>query len=468
MGIMFIKILKVKFSKISAIFVLVFFSKLINAQEIQFEQHIVSNAFVDGYDVISADIDQDGFPDILACNRGGEVAWWKNNGDNTFTKISIRQGLSGARSVRVADINDDGKIDIVCAAWIANDIVYFQKNGDETFNEFIVDNDFAGAHTVDLKDINGDGNLDILCSGWDYYGHNGEIAWWENDGENTVNWTKHLISDRFQQSPFIFGEDMDNDNDIDIIACGEANNEVLWWENDGSGQFISENMIDANLVGAHTVIARDVDKDGDTDILGAAYYSNAAAWYENDGSQQFTKHSLEALAGALWLDAVDLDMDGDNDLIAAATSTSYIWWYENDGNQQFVKNPAGSSFYQGFSVVPVDMDNDTDIDLLAIGKNSNTISWFENDLFSNVEIKNELNEGDVKIFPNPCSDVLKIIDRQQDGIKNIFIFDTTGQLIHMYSNIDNINLSNLKNGMYFIKIEYNDGRISSDKFMKQK
>lgn len=459
MGIMFLKI--------SAIFVLALFSNLINAQEIQFEQHVVTNTFTNGYDVISTDIDQDGHPDIIGCNRGGEVAWWQNSGNQAFIKILIKQGLSGARTVRAADINNDSEIDLVCAAWIANDIVYFQNNGDETFTEFVVDNDFAGAHTVDLKDVNGDGYLDILCSGWDYYGSMGEIAWWENDGQNPVSWTKHLISDRFQQSPFIFGEDMDNDNDIDIIACGEANNEVLWWENNGSGEFISENMIDDNLVGAHTVFLRDVDKDGDMDILGAAYYSNSVVWYENDGSQQFAKHSLDPLAGALWLDAVDLDNDGDNDLIAAATLTSNIYWYENDGGQQFAKISAGSSFTQGFCVVPVDMDNDTDVDLLAVGKNSNTISWFENNIYSNVGIENGSDENDIKIFPNPCSDVLKIIDRQQDEIKNMLIFDNIGKLILSYSFNDNINLTSLKSGMYYIKIEYNDGRIYSGKFIKQ-
>ena len=191
---------KIRYNKLFAktSIILSLLSNISFAQEIQFEQHVVSNSFTNGYDVISADINQDGHPDILGCNRGGEVAWWQNNGENTFTKISIKQGLSGARSIRTTDLNNDGKIDIVCAAWIANDIIYFQNNGDETFTEFVIDNDFAGAHTVDLKDVNGDGNIDILCSGWDYYGHNGEIAWWENDGQNPIIWTKHLISDRFQ------------------------------------------------------------------------------------------------------------------------------------------------------------------------------------------------------------------------------------------------------------------------------
>ncbi len=358
---------------------------ILNAQEIEFFQNEVTVSFTDGFDVSSADINQDGHPDILACGKanGGEVTWWRNLGDNTFTKISLKQNFIGARSIRAADLNGDQEIDIVCAAWQANKIVYFENDGDESFTENIIDSYFKGAHTIDLKDINGDSHIDILCSGYDYYGHQGEIAWWENSGEIPIIWTKHLISDRFQQSPFIYGEDLDNDGDIDVVACGELNDEVLWWENDGFGEFISENMIDADLDGAHTVIAKDVDMDGDADILGAAWNSGKLIWYENTEDHDFIKHDLTGVSGALWLDAADLDHDNDMDLIAAGQNTSTLYWYENNGEETFTRYPVDGNFPSGFCVVPIDMDDDTDIDLIAIGKASDKISWFENNLINN-------------------------------------------------------------------------------------
>ncbi len=399
----------------------ILFVTLSYAQSIEFEQYIVDDAFIDGYDVSAADIDQDGHIDILACRKGGggEACWYRNNGFSEFTRISLKQGFAGARSIRAADLNNNQEIDIVCAAWQVNDIVYFENTGDEIFVEHMVDNDFKGAHTIDLKDVNGDGNIDILCSGWDYYGHNGEIAWWENDGQDSITWTKHLISDRFQQSPFIYGEDMDNDDDIDVVACGEENDEVLWWENDGSGEFISENMVDSNFSSAHTVIARDVDTDGDMDILGAAYYSNKLVWYENDSSQQFEKHTLQGVAGALWLDAVDLDNDGDNDLIAAGMNSSYLYWYENDGNQEFTRWAIDGGFTSGFSIVPVNMDNDGDVDLLAVGRFSNKISWFENQL----ESPNLLNNPESVVYDSVFKRYL--VSNCGDG--NIIQIDCLGQ-----------------------------------------
>ncbi len=243
----------------------------------------------------------------------------------------------------------------------------------------MVDGNFVGAHTIDIKDVNDDGHLDILCSGFDFNFHNGEIAWWENDGLSPIGWTKHLISDRFQQSPFIYGEDMDNDNDLDVIACGELNDEILWWENDGN-QYFTEHMVDSLIDAIHTVIARDVDLDGDMDILGAACMSSQIAWYENDGKQEFLKHPLGSFPGALWLDATDLDNDNDRDLFGAPQGATMLAWWENNGNQQFNKHNITSTFTQSFCVVPTMMDNDNDTDLVAIGWQSNKISWFENKL----------------------------------------------------------------------------------------
>jgi len=346
-----------------------------------FTQHIVTESYTKGADVIAVDIDQDGDMDIISVNSdtNAEVAWWENNGYNEFTKIILMDTLNKTRSVRANDINDDGHIDLVVAVHGENRIVYLENNGDETFSHLNVDTNFVGPHTIDIKDVNSDGLLDILCSGFDYVYHNSEIAWWKNDGQSPIGWTKNLISDRFQQSPFIYGEDMDGDDDMDVIACGELNDEILWWENDGNENF-TEYMVDSLINGIHTVLARDVDLDGDMDIVAAACIGSQIAWYENDGNQNFNKQPMGYFAGALWLDATDLDNDGDMDLFGAAMGANQLAWWENPGNQQFAKHNFNSTFTQAFCVVPAMMDDDDDTDLVAIGWQSNTISWFENRL----------------------------------------------------------------------------------------
>ncbi len=394
----------------------------ITAQQLEFTQHLVTGSFTKGADVIAVDLDKDGDMDIIGVNTYtiAEISWWQNNGFNEFTKVIIRDNLNKVRSVRAADVNDDQHIDLVAAVYGENKILYLENNGNNSFTEYEVDGNFTGPHTIDIKDVNNDGNLDILCSGFDNNFHNGEIAWWENDGQPTIGWTKHLISDRFQQSPFIYGEDMDNDNDLDVIACGELNGEILWWENDGD-QFFTEHMVDSLFDYAHTVIARDVDLDGDMDILGAACMSSKIAWYENDGSQGFIKHSLPNFAGALWLDAIDIDNDGDRDLFGAGQGASHLAWWKNDGSQNFTKYNINGGFTQGFCVVPAMMDNDNDTDLVAVGWQSNKISWFENrledpNLLNNPEsvvYDSENNRYLVSNFENGCIIQVDSLENQE-------------------------------------------------------
>ena len=74
-------------------------------------------------------------------------------------------------------------------------------------------------------------------------------------------------------------------------------------------------------------------------------------------------------------------------------------------------------------------------------------------------------ENEVKIYPNPVSDYLRIESKNE--INFIEIYSKTGSLVFkIEKSIPTIYLSDLKTGLYFIKINYKNGSISNHKLMK--
>ncbi|MBK9461507.1 MAG: VCBS repeat-containing protein [Sphingobacteriales bacterium] len=63
--------------------------------------------------------------------------------------------------------------------------------------------------------------------------------------------------------------------------------QIAWYENDGSGNFGTQQIITTDANYAKSVYAADLDNDGDIDVLSASYGDNKIAWYENDGSGNF-------------------------------------------------------------------------------------------------------------------------------------------------------------------------------------
>jgi enediyne biosynthesis protein E4 len=93
---------------------------------------------------------------------------YRNNGDGTFTNVTLDAGITiegFGLGLAVADFNKDGWPDIyVCNDYLANDILYI-NNGDGTFTNKIKDkmrHQSLFAMGVDASDFNNDGLVDLV------------------------------------------------------------------------------------------------------------------------------------------------------------------------------------------------------------------------------------------------------------------------------------------------------------------
>jgi hypothetical protein len=116
------------------------------------------------------DVNRDGKPDLLVANETA-VGVLLGNGNGTFQAVArLNQAIYLAQSVVVADMNGDGKPDLVLADWCISSsncdqggVGILLGNGDGTFQEPVIYG--SGGYQADslaVADVNGDGKLDVV------------------------------------------------------------------------------------------------------------------------------------------------------------------------------------------------------------------------------------------------------------------------------------------------------------------
>ena len=181
----------------------------------------------------------------------------------------------------IGDINGDGRADIAMGAKGGFDENKFgkgqwfawweaPKDPTKVFRKHQLPGIHPGATNIQPADINGDGKVDILAS----RGHGQGLIWFENP-----SWRIHDINKELRSPHCLQVIDMDGDGDIDAATCAYQSRIVAWFENDGKGNFTTHVVDDDQA--AYDIRAVDMDGDGDLDLLIAGQTSNNVVWCEN-------------------------------------------------------------------------------------------------------------------------------------------------------------------------------------------
>jgi Bacterial Ig-like domain (group 3)/FG-GAP-like repeat len=241
------------------------------------------NNFPQPVSVAFGDFNGDGKPDLaVSDNANIDVAIYLNNGDGTFKenanyRTDPTQYSYGPNNVAVADLNRDGKLDLVAGGSSGTSFSTMLGNGDGTFQPAVVyQQNLGGSTTLAVADVNGDGIPDVIFNATQTtFGGNPYalyVALGNGDGtfKAPVATSDICSSSGFGPVIYVAVADVNRDGKPDILAscsnnAGTYPSNIFLLLGNGDGTFGAETSVSAGTY--PTVIAvGDFNGDGKPDL----------------------------------------------------------------------------------------------------------------------------------------------------------------------------------------------------------
>ena len=258
-----------------------------------------------GMGVAVGDFDNDGYPDLYVTNYGKNILY-HNNGDGTFTDVTVKAGVDGGGwsvSAGFFDYDNDGKLDLFVTRYMEWDTQHSKDCGGD-FHTYCPPGEFPRTTNI-LYHNRGDGTFEDVS-------------------------VRSGIAAKKGRALGVAFADYNGDGFTDIYVSNDGMQQYLW-HNNGNGTFAEVGLesgaglnVDGGPLSGMGVVFQDYDNDGRPDVVVTTLPRQTYAVFHNDGDGSFSDRGRET--GVAMLSGVtsgwgvgleDFDNDGQKDLFVA-------------------------------------------------------------------------------------------------------------------------------------------------------
>lgn len=364
---------------------------LLAGEPARFSEHTIGTGLKGGYQVVIADLNHDGKPDVIALASGmPELVWYENP---TWQRHVIAGNLSRMINCTVIDVDHDAIPEIVLASEFSSQaknsigiVSVLQHHGDprEPWTVTEVDR-LPTSHRLRTADIDGSGKRVVInapltganAEAPDYRDHTPLVfyqpgVWkrryisqentgivhglyildWDGDGRDEIltagfegihlfkmgrdgKWTRSEIAKgdpapwpKSGSSDITVGH-LGGERFLATIEPWHGNEVAVYRLRDRQWE---RRVIDTTLVDGHTIQTADFNRDGNDEIV-AGYRGqghNLYLYSPEDAGKRWVRHTIDNGGMAAAACAVaDLNGDSRPDIACIGTNTANLKWYES-------------------------------------------------------------------------------------------------------------------------------------------
>jgi len=247
--------------------------------------------------VTIADVNGDGRPDVIAtCFNTNQVAVLLGTGGGRFAPAVNYAVPSGPAGVVVVDLNGDGHPDLVVTCQSAGSLATLYGDGNGGFappRSYVVG---SLPSAIAVGDFNEDGHPDVAVT----LQGPGQVAVLLGNGDGSSTWASQLNYTTGSTSTGVAVGDFDGDGHLDLAVANHLGNSVTLLHGDGTGAFGTPATLP--VTAPYSVAAADLNGDGILDLVCASNTGNTVSVWLGPVSGAAT--SSYAIGGSLGAVAV--------------------------------------------------------------------------------------------------------------------------------------------------------------------